>query len=151
MKQKAVSLGERLVHATGYEIGAVVMSAPVMAWLFDKPMGTTGALALVISLVAMVWNMAYNALVDRFVALPRTAWSFWARLLHGLGFEGGIIALCLPLAMWMLDISMVQAFMLEAGFFVFILPYTVMYNWGFDKGKDALQRRKAGGGVGATR
>ncbi|MEJ5863468.1 multidrug/biocide efflux PACE transporter [Pseudomonas farsensis] len=142
MKHKAMSLFERLVHATGYEIGAVVMSAPIMAWIFDKPMQTTGALALVISLVAMAWNMLYNALVDRFIDSERNTWAWRARLLHGLGFEGGIIALCLPLAMWMLDISAVQAFMLEAGFFVFILPYTVLYNWGFDKARYQLQRRR---------
>lgn len=139
MKHNNVSLTERLIHATGYEAGAVVLSAPVMAWLFDKPMHTTGALALVISLIAMVWNMLYNALVDRFCSLPRHQWRLPARLLHGLGFEGGIIVLCLPVAVWMLDITLVQAFMLEAGFFVFILPYTVLYNWGFDKAKYRLQ------------
>lgn len=142
MKHKAISLTERLAHATGYEVGAVVMSAPVMAWVFDKPVETTGALALVISLIAMAWNMLYNAIVDRHVAKPRHQWGLRGRLLHGLGFEGGIVALCLPVAMWMLGISLVEAFMLEAGFFVFILPYTVLYNWAFDKAKFHLQRGK---------
>ncbi|QXH44873.1 multidrug/biocide efflux PACE transporter [Pseudomonas xanthosomatis] len=145
MQGNRVSLTERLTHAIGYEIGAVVLSAPVMAWVFDKPMETTGALALVISLIAMGWNMAYNALVDRFVSRPRSQWRFTNRLLHGLGFEGGIIVLCLPVAMWMLDIGLVTAFMLEAGFFVFILPYTVLYNWGFDK----LKQQLSGNGSGA--
>ncbi|TLP65452.1 MULTISPECIES: PACE efflux transporter [Pseudomonas] len=139
MQHNTVSLTERLIHAAGYEAGAVVLSAPVMAWLFDKPMHTTGALALVISLIAMVWNMLYNAIVDHCFSLPRHQWRVSARLLHGLGFEGGIIALCLPVAVWMLDITLAQAFWLEAGFFVFILPYTVLYNWGFDKAKYRLQ------------
>lgn len=145
MQGKRVSLTERLTHAIGYEIGAVVLSAPVMAWMFDKPMQTTGALALVISLIAMGWNMAYNALVDHLVSRPRSQWSLANRLLHGLGFEGGIIVLCLPVAMWMLNIGLVTAFMLEAGFFVFILPYTVLYNWGFDK----LKQQLSGNGSGA--
>jgi uncharacterized membrane protein len=36
------------------------------------------------------------------------------------------------LAAWMLDISLLQAFMVEIGFFLFFLPYTVIYNWMYD-------------------
>ncbi|MNO10309.1 Bacterial Transmembrane Pair family protein [compost metagenome] len=38
----------------------------------------------------------------------------------------------LPLAAWMLNISLLQAFMVEIGFFLFFLPYSVIYNWAYD-------------------
>ena len=133
MALQNVSLSERLTHAIGYELIAVLVAAPVMAWAFDKSIASTGALALVMSTIAMLWNMLYNALVDRWAKVARHQWGFSARLLHGLGFEGGLVVMCLPVAAWMLQISLWQAFLLEIGFFVFILPYTVLYNWAFDK------------------
>ena len=36
------------------------------------------------------------------------------------------------IAALMLDVSLVQAFLLEIGFFAFMLPYTMAYNWGYD-------------------
>lgn len=47
---------------------------------------------------------------------------------------------CLPVAAWMLEISLLQAFMVELGFFVIILPYTVLYNWAFDKARHLLMQ-----------
>jgi uncharacterized membrane protein len=57
---------------------------------------------------------------------------------HALGFEGGFILIGLPLAAWMLDITLLKAFMVEIGFFLFFLPYTVVYNWCYD----ALRARR---------
>ncbi|MOA52874.1 Bacterial Transmembrane Pair family protein [compost metagenome] len=37
-----------------------------------------------------------------------------------------------PIAALMLDVSLVQAFLLEIGFFAFMLPYTMAYNWVYD-------------------
>ncbi|MNP82261.1 Bacterial Transmembrane Pair family protein [compost metagenome] len=37
-----------------------------------------------------------------------------------------------PIAALMLNLSLVEAFMLEIGFFVFMLPYTMAYNWAYD-------------------
>jgi uncharacterized membrane protein len=45
-----------------------------------------------------------------------------------------------PIAAWMLSISFLQAFMLEIGFFLFFLPYTMLYNWGVRHAASALVR-----------
>jgi len=133
MSAKHASVAQRVVHAVGYEIFAVLLCAPVMSLLFNKPIESTGALSLMMSAIAMAWNMAYNWLVDRFVQRPRLDWKAWHRFVHGLGFEAGIVIWCLPLAAWVLDITLLKAFMVELGFFIFILPYTIVYNWAFDK------------------
>jgi len=141
MTQASVSLKERVIHAIGFELIAVLICAPVLAFVFNKPIGSTGALAIVLSAIAMLWNMAYNALVDKYVKRERASWGLGARFMHGLGFEGGIIVLCLPVAAWILEISLIQALIVEAGFFVFILPYTMLYNWAFDKLKQRFTGR----------
>nr|WP_225777557.1 multidrug/biocide efflux PACE transporter [Pseudomonas sp. Marseille-Q3773] len=140
---KTVSFTERLVHAVGYEVFAVLLCAPLLSWIMGKSLATTGMLAVMLSLIAMLWNMVYNALVDRHVRLERIHWTARARFVHGLGFEAGLVFWCLPLAAWMLDISLVQAFMVELGFFVIILPYTVLYNWAFDRARHLFLQRHA--------
>ncbi|NIE75129.1 multidrug/biocide efflux PACE transporter [Pantoea sp. Ap-967] len=137
------SFSERLVHAVGYELFAVLLCAPLLSWIMGKSLATAGALAVTLSVIAMLWNMAYNAVVDRLVATPRIQWKALARVAHGLGFEAGLVVWCLPVAAWMLEISLLQAFMVELGFFVIILPYTVLYNWAFDKARHLLLQRRA--------
>ena len=140
---KKVSFTERLVHAIGYEVFAVLLCAPLLSWVMDKSLATAGGLAVTLSLIAMVWNMLYNALVDRWVRTARIHWKAAARFAHGLGFELGLVVWCLPVAAWMLDISLWQALMVELGFFVIILPYTVVYNWAFDQVRHWITQRWA--------
>ena len=139
---KNVSFTERLVHAVGYEVFAVLLCAPLLSWIMGKSLATAGALAVTLSVIAMLWNMVYNALVDRYVRVERIHWKASARFVHGLGFEAGLVVWCLPVAAWMLEISLLQAFMVELGFFVIILPYTVLYNWAFDKARHLLMQRR---------
>jgi len=140
---KKVSFTERMVHAVGYEVFAVLLCAPLLSWVLGKSLATAGTLAVTLSVIAMVWNMLYNAVVDRFVQTERVHWKARARVVHGLGFEAGLVVWCLPVAAWMLDISLLQAFMVELGFFVIILPYTVVYNWVFDKLRHHVAQRQA--------
>ncbi|KYC17030.1 multidrug/biocide efflux PACE transporter [Pseudomonas sp. ABFPK] len=139
---KNVFFTERLVHAVGYEVFAVLLCAPLLSWIMGKSLATAGALAVTLSVIAMLWNMVYNALVDRYVQVERIHWKASARFVHGLGFEAGLVVWCLPVAAWMLEISLLQAFMVELGFFVIILPYTVLYNWAFDKTRHLLMQRR---------
>ena len=126
------SVGERVFHAVGYEVVALLITAPIGAWLFNKPLFSMGALAIMLSSIAMVWNIIYNALFDRLWPVSRVARGAKVRVLHGLGFEGGFILFGLPAAAWMLEITLWQALMVEIGFFLFFLPYTVVYNWIYD-------------------
>ncbi len=54
------------------------------------------------------------------------------RIGHAFGFEAGFVLIGLPIAAFMLNISLWQAFVLEIGFFLFFLPYTMAYNWLYD-------------------
>jgi len=130
---KTILSKERIIHATGFEVIAILLFTPLMAWVLKTEVATTGALTVMMSLLAMLWNMVYNGLIDRYRTTERQHWRFRVRLLHGVAFEAGLVVICLPLAVWMLDLTLLQAFFMELAFFVFILPYTVLYNWGFDK------------------
>ena len=126
------SLKERFCHAAGFEVLAIVTVAPLAAWVMEKPLFQMGALAIMLSTVAMLWNMVYNAGFDR-ICPPQVKRGLGLRAVHALGFEGGFILIGLPIAAWMLKISLLEAFVLEVAFFLFFLPYTMAYNWMWDK------------------
>jgi len=131
MKVQSRSLGERIIHAVSFEVIALCICAPTAAWLMDKPLFQMGALAIMLSTVAMLWNMIYNAGFDKFF-LPGQPRGVALRVGHALGFESGFILIGLPLAAWMLQISLLEALMVEIGFFLFFLPYTIIFNACYD-------------------
>lgn len=63
MQKKTV--GERIIHALGFELIALLICAPAGAWILDKPLFDMGALAIMLSSIAMIWNIIYNAVFDR--------------------------------------------------------------------------------------
>lgn len=132
MQLQNKSFFERIVHAVGFETIAVMIIAPLGAWLLNRSMVQVGALAVMLSTVAMVWNMVYNTAFDRLWPVSRVIRGLKVRVLHAVGFEAGFILIGVPIAAWMLNITWGQAFMLELGFFLFFLPYTMFYNWLYD-------------------
>lgn len=64
----------------------------------------------------MIWNMIYNAIFDGLWPADRVKRRLPLRMAHALGFEGGFIFIGLPLAAWMLNITLWQALVVEIGF-----------------------------------
>lgn len=137
------SFAERIFHAIGFEALAVLIFAPTAAWLLNKSMFEMGTLAILLSTTAMVWNIIYNAIFDRLWPVNRVIRTMKVRVCHALGFESGFILIGLPIAAGWLGISLLNAFMLEIGFFLFFLPYTIAYNWLYDTLRQRLLNRKS--------
>ena len=102
-----------------------------------------GVLALMLSTTAMTWNVIYNLIFDRLWPLASVPRTLKVRGLHALGFEAGLVLVGVPLAAWMLDISLLQAFVLDIGFFLFFLPYAFVYNWAYDGLRELWVGRRA--------
>jgi len=137
------SFGERILHAVGFEALAVMISAPIAAWLLNKSLFEMGTLAVLLSTTAMLWNIVYNTIFDRFWPMSRVTRTLKVRICHALGFESGFILIGLPIAAGWLGISLLNAFVLEIGFFLFFLPYTVFYNWLYDTLRQRIINRNA--------
>ena len=136
------SIKERALHALLFEMIGVLLFAPVLAWLLGHSLGKMGAMTVMISTVAMLWNMVFNALFDRLRSKFGFNLSIGARILHALGFEGGLILVIVPLAAWWLSISLLEAFWLDIGLLLLFLPYTLVFNWLYDKARERLIQRR---------
>lgn len=133
MKHLNKSLAERIAHAVAFELIALALFAPLCAWLLGLPVTHVGVLSIAISLIAMIWNMTFNALFDRIERRFGLVRDVGLRIVHALAFELGLIALAVPLSAWWLDLGLVETLLLDLGFLLLFLPYTFGFNVAYDR------------------
>lgn len=123
----------RVVYITLYEGIAIVAASIGLALMSGQGIGNSGALAVVASVIAVIWNLAFNAIFERWEARqPVRGRSIKRRIAHAVGFEGGLIAFLVPIFAWALGVSLLEALVMDLGLVVFFLVYTFVFNWGFD-------------------
>ncbi|EHM1956719.1 multidrug/biocide efflux PACE transporter [Salmonella enterica subsp. enterica serovar Kentucky] len=136
------SLPERIFHAVCFEGIATAILAPTTAWLMQRSVLEMGGLTILLATTAMIWNIIYNALFDRLWPAHQVRRTAKVRALHALGFESGFIVIGVSIVAWVLNFSLLQAFTLEIGFFLFFLPYTMLYNWAYDVLRQRIVTRR---------
>lgn len=124
---------ERVFHAISFEVFALAMIIPLGLWVTNKEAVEVTLIGVGMSLFVVIWNYIYNSLFDRWFGADRQQRGLLIRLLHTLGFEGGLIVFTLPVMAWILQITWLQALVLEAGFLIFFLFYATTFNYGYDK------------------
>ncbi|WP_295517810.1 multidrug/biocide efflux PACE transporter [uncultured Pseudomonas sp.] len=131
----------RVLHSLLFEGIAILLCAPTLAWLLDRSLVHLGLLTAAFSAVAMVWNLLFNLAFDHLQQRLGFQRGLGIRLLHALGFEGGLVVMLVPLAAWWLSIGLWEAFLLDLGLLLFFLPYTLAFNWLYDLGYAAWRKR----------
>ncbi|MDD2053756.1 multidrug/biocide efflux PACE transporter [Pseudomonas putida] len=128
----AKSMTERVLQAIGFEFFAILICTPLFAWVMGISLVNMGVVTVATCLIALGWNVLFNALFDRLRARYALGQGGWTRLLHALLFEGGLIVVSVPQVAWWLDMSLLQALWLDIGVLLFFLPYTYVYHWAYD-------------------
>lgn len=127
-------LQRKIVYVSLYELFAIAASSAGLALLSDSGLGHASVAAVAASAIAVVWNLVYNTLFERWEARQAVKGRGVARrIAHALGFEAGLVVMLVPLFAWWLGVSLWQAFVLDLGLIVFFLVYTYVFNLGFDR------------------
>ncbi len=125
-------LVRRIIYVVSYEIIAIIFVTTTLVVLGFGG-GSSGLIAVVSSAVAVVWNFIWNTLFEAWERRQDSQKRTVARrVVHSLGFEGGLVVFLVPILAWILQVSLVEAFMLEIGLLVFFLIYTFVFAWVFD-------------------
>ena len=127
---------DRIRHALLFEVTLIILCTPLLSFILDKPMETLGALSIGMSLIAMGWNYVYNVLFDHALlrlGKPLYPRSLAMRIAHALLFEGGFLFVSIPMVMWWLHLSFVNALMFDLAFLVMVPIYTIFYNGIYDR------------------
>src|SRR5688572_30775820 len=123
----------RIVYVGLYEVLVIGLSTLLLKWMSDAGASDALGIAIAASAIAIVWNLVFNYGFERWEAKRQLQTrDLLNRSLHALGFEGGLLVLSVPLLMWWLDISLLQAVVMDFGLLVFFLFYTFIFNWVFD-------------------
>ncbi len=123
----------RVVYITLYEAIAIVVASIGLAAMSGQGLGHSGALAVIASVIAVCWNLAFNAIFERWEARQAVRGrSVLRRVAHAIGFEGGLVMFLVPTFAWWLDITLLQALVMDLGLVIFFLVYTFVFNWAFD-------------------
>lgn len=129
MKKSAFVL---FVHAICFELIALFLVIPSASYLLNKPMEHLGFFALVVAVLALSWNMLFNAIFDRL----QIKWGFkrtiTVRVVHTVIFEMMLLSITIPFGAWWMNISLLASLLLNIGMVGFYFPYTFVFNVSFD-------------------
>ena len=124
----------RVVQAALYESIAIAVVTPTLTLAFSHPPGSAFVLSAVMSTIALAWNYLFNSLFERWESRQAVKGrSLARRAAHGVGFEGGLAIILMPVMAYWLDISLWAAFVADLGLLAFFFVYTVAFTWAFDK------------------
>ena len=124
----------RLLYVTLYELIAIAAATLGLAALSGQSAAHSSVLAVAASVVAVVWNVLFNGLFERWEARQtQRQRTIKRRIAHAIGFEGGLVLALVPMMAWWFDITLWQALVMDLGLIVFFLCYTFVFNWGFDR------------------
>lgn len=129
-----VGVRRRVVYVSIYELIAIVVATLGLAQFSNHGTAHAGVMAVASSAIAVVWNIVFNTLFERWEARQTVRGrSLRRRIAHAVGFEGGLVFTLVPLFAWWFDVSLWQALVMDLGLVVFFLCYTFVFNWGFDR------------------
>lgn len=133
--QKRLSpLARRVLYVVTFEAFAIVLASLLLSLLSGEGAHDSILVAAATSVIAVVWNFIYNSVFEAWErARGLENRTFALRVLHTLGFEGGLVALLIPLYMWWFQVGILAALQMEVALLVFFLVFTFTFTWLFDR------------------
>ena len=127
---------DRLRYTVVFEMTLLVLLVPAGAAFFDKGWADIGALGLILSTKAMLVNLIYNWVFDHVDARANrisSDRSTIGRIVHAVGFELSLVITSLPIYVWWLTLSVLEALMTDLVVTSFVVVYTYLFTLGYDR------------------
>ncbi|RKG35488.1 AceI family chlorhexidine efflux PACE transporter [Acinetobacter guerrae] len=122
----------RIIHALSYEVILLVIIAIALSFIFNVPMEVTGSLGIAMAVTSVIWNMVFNHFFEKFEHKHQLKRTIKIRILHAIGFEGGLMLATIPMVAYAMNMSIWQAIVLDFGLTMCILIYTFIFQWCYD-------------------
>lgn len=128
-----MSFKERFIHAIMFEIMLVAIFTFVIQYITNHNVGKAFTLVISLTSIAVVWNFIFNWIFDKYATGAREKRTFKTRSIHAILFEAGLLLPTIPVIAYFLEIGLVEAFIMDIGFIIFVLVFTVIYNYIYDR------------------
>lgn len=124
----------KIIYIAVFEIIAITICSFAFAGISAKSLDHASILAVMTSIIAILWNLFFNMLFEAWERRQDVRGrSLKRRVAHACCFELGLVILLVPMMAWWLDMTLLQAFLMDLGLVVFFLIYTFAFNWCFDR------------------
>ncbi|GAB3042672.1 AceI family chlorhexidine efflux PACE transporter [Acinetobacter apis] len=123
---------KRLVHAMTYEVILLIIIAIALSTILEMPLEVTGGLGIAMAITSVLWNIVFNTLFEKFEQKKQLKRTIPVRILHAIGFEGGLLLFTIPMVAYALNISFWNALLLDLAMTICILFYTFIFQWCYD-------------------
>jgi uncharacterized membrane protein len=84
------------------------------------------------AVTSVIWNMVFNHFFEKFEAKRKLKRTIGVRVLHAIGFEGGLMLATIPMVAYAMQMSIWQAIVLDFSLTMCILVYTFIFQWCYD-------------------
>lgn len=131
--KKNSPMRRRVGYSLSYE-GIAIVCTTLLLIILGHELVQSLPLSITTSVLAILWNIVWNSIFEGIE--KRFSWkgrAVWVRVLHAIGFEGGLALMCVPILAWWLGLPLVEAFFTQLGLLAFFLFYTYIFNYSFDK------------------
>ena len=122
----------RLIHAISYEVILLVIIAIALSFIFSMPLEVTSILGVIMAIISVIWNMIFNHYFEKVEHKYQWKRTIPVRILHAVGFEGGLMLATIPIIAYMMKMSFIDALILDFGLTMCILVYTFIFQWCYD-------------------
>lgn len=127
-----ITTKERIFHSILFEVMAILLFMLLAQLVSDKDKASLGGLAIAISVTAMVWNYFFNIAFDKIYGHERISRTLKVRILHSVAFELGLIIATTPMIMWVLEVDLYTALVMDVAAMVIFIIFTIIFNWIYD-------------------
>ncbi|MTI17363.1 PACE efflux transporter [Rhodobacteraceae bacterium RKSG542] len=133
---------ERIFHSLAFEALLMATLVPLSSILTGHSGSDMLVVSVIMAVIAMIWNYIYNVGFDRLFGAERITRGVRLRALHAGGFEAGLVLITIPMLMWRLKIGFMDALILDIGMVLYVLFYTMVFNWVYDVARHKIKTRK---------
>ncbi|MFT7291592.1 MAG: putative membrane protein [Marinobacter psychrophilus] len=127
---------DRIRQAVSFEVIGLIVVISFGTRVLGYSMVDIGLLGAVGATIATVWNYIYNLLFDhallKYAGTPKK--SVKLRVVHAFGFELGLLIVFLPIVSRILNVSLMEALVIDLGFMAFY----PLYAFAFTSADDTL-------------
>jgi uncharacterized membrane protein len=128
---------ERAVQTLCYEVGGLLVIAPIWKFATDDSATESAFLLICLSVAVMIWMAAYNTIFDvveyRVTGLVASIRPHRRRIVHALGLEASSVIVTWPLVMLVTGFTWLEALGAEVGLTLAYAVYSYLYHLGFDR------------------
>ena len=128
---------DRVRQVLLFEIGGLVLITPPFVWLTGVSLLESLGLLAMIAAIAAVWNALYNTSFDwvegRMTGRSSDQRPVLLRIVHAVGFEGGLLLVSLPVVMAWTGMGWVEALLADIGLAAAYVVYAYIFNLGYDR------------------